>query len=315
MALGAEIFVGRRGELDALRAALDSACNGNARLVLLAGQPGIGKTRTALELTAQASKHEAVIAWGRCHEEAGAPPYRPWAQILGAVAAAQETGNLRADLGAGGPDIAEIVPELRARLPDLDPPAAALSDASETRFRLFGSITHFLVNCSRHRPLVLILDDLHWADAPSLRLLEFLSQELADGRLLVVGTYRDTDVSRRHQLSDTLGALVRVPHAIRLHLSGLDISDVSNFTTTTAGMKLPQWLTNAIHSQTEGNPLFVREVVRFLEQEGYFNLSSSAMIPKTIRLPGRHPRSDWAPPQSSPSHLQRHSGDGRRHRP
>lgn len=285
MARGAEIFVGRRRELEALSAALELARDGQARLALLAGEPGIGKTRTALELAAQASKHDAVVAWGRCHEEAGAPPYRPWSQILAALAAGQNASELRADLGAGGPDIAEILPEIRVRLPDLDPPPAALTDPSETRFRLFGSITHFLVRHSRRRPLVLILDDLHWADAPTLRLLEFLMQEVADGRLLVVGTYRDTDVSRRHQLSDTLGALLRVPHAIRLHLSGLDIDDVSDFATTTAGVKLPPWLTNAIHSQTEGNPLFVREVVRFLEREGYFNLSSSAMIPKPIRLP------------------------------
>jgi DNA-binding CsgD family transcriptional regulator len=284
MAREAEIFVGRRRELEALGTALDMACEGHGRLALLVGEPGIGKTRTALELAAQASRH-AMIAWGRCHEEAGAPPYRPWAQILAEVAAGQDSAELRADLGTGGPDIAEIVPDFRARLPDLDPPPAALSDPSETRFRLFGSIARFLVNSSRRRPLVLILDDLHWADAPTLRLLEFLTQEMSDGRLLVIGTYRDTDVSRRHQLSDTLGALIRVPHAVRLHLSGLDIDDVGDFATTAAGMKLPPWLTNAIHSQTEGNPLFVREVVRFLKQEGYFNLASSAMIPTTIRLP------------------------------
>ncbi len=285
MAPGAEIFVGRRRELEALCAALDTACEGHVRLAFLAGEPGIGKTRTALELAAQASKHDAVIAWGRCHEEAGAPPYRPWAQILGTVAAAQDASDLRADLGAGGPDIAEIVPDIRARLPDLDPPPAALSDPSETRFRLFGSIARFLVNHSRRRPLVLIFDDLHWADGPTLRLLEFLTQEMAEGRLLVIGTYRDTDLSRRHLLSDTLGALIRVPHVVRLHLSGLDIEDVSDFATTAAGITLPPWLTSAIHSQTEGNPLFVRELVRFLQQQGHFDLASSAMIPRTIRLP------------------------------
>ena len=285
MAQAAEIFVGRQRELEALWSALDGACQGRVRLALLAGEPGIGKTRTAMELAAQASKHEAVIAWGRCHEEAGAPPYRPWAQILGTAAAAQDADELRADLGAGGPDIAEIVPDIRARLPDLDPPAAALSDPSETRFRLFGSIARFLVNHSRRRLLVLILDDLHWADAPTLRLLEFLTQEMTEGRLLVIGTYRDTDVSRRHQLSDTLGALIRAPHVIRLHLSGLDIDDVSDFATTTAGMALPPWLTHAIHSQTEGNPLFVREVVRYLQQQGHFDRASPAIIPTTIRLP------------------------------
>jgi DNA-binding CsgD family transcriptional regulator/RecA/RadA recombinase len=285
MAPGAEIFVGRRGEIEALCTALDAACGGHGRLALLAGEPGIGKTRLALELAAQASKHDAVIAWGRCHEEAGAPPYRPWAQVLGALAGAQNTEELRADLGAGGPDVAEIVPEIRARLPDLDPPPAALSDPSETRFRLFGSITHFLLHYSRRRPLVLILDDLHWADAPTLRLLEFLSQEITEGRLLVIGTYRDTDVSRRHQLSDTLGALIRAPHVNRLHLSGLDIHDVSDFATTTAGMALPPWLTSAIHSQTEGNPLFVREVVRYLQQQGHFDRAFTTMVPTTIRLP------------------------------
>jgi ATP/maltotriose-dependent transcriptional regulator MalT len=285
MAQAAEIFVGRQRELESLCTALDTACKGHVRLALLAGEPGIGKTRTALQLTAQALKHDAVIAWGRCHEEAGAPPYRPWAQILATLAAAQDVDELRTDLGAGGPDIAEIVPEMRTRLPDLDPPPAALRDPSETRFRLFGSITRFLVNHSRRRPLVLILDDLHWADAPTLRLLEFLTQEMTEGRLLVIGAYRDTDVSRRHQLSDTLGALIRTPHAIRLHLSGLDIGDVSQFATTTAGMTLPTWLTSAIHSQTEGNPLFVREVVRFLQQEGHFDRAIPAMIPKTIRLP------------------------------
>ena len=285
MAPGAEIFVGRRRELDALAAALEVAYGGHVRLALIAGEPGIGKTRTALELAVQASKHDVMIAWGRCHEEAGAPPYSPWAQILAAVAAAQETSDLLADLGAGGPDVAAIVPEIRGRLPDLDPPPAALSDPSETRFRLFGSIARFLVQSSRRRPLVLILDDLHRADAPTLRLLEFLIQELTDGRLLVLGTYRDTDVSRRHQLSDTLGALIRAPHVVRLHLSGLDIHDVSDFATMTAGVALPPWLTRAIHSQTEGNPLFVREVVRYLQQQGHFDRASSATIPTTIRLP------------------------------
>ncbi|MHC2332960.1 helix-turn-helix transcriptional regulator [Bradyrhizobium sp. USDA 4454] len=284
MAVRGEIFVGRHRELDTLSTALNTACDGHGRLVLVAGEPGIGKTRTALQVAAMASKRDAVIAWGRCHEEAGAPPYRPWAQLLGAVASSQDAGDLRTDLGSGGPDIAEIVPDIRARLPDLDP-AAALSDPSESRFRLFGSIVRFLLNFSQRRPLVLILDDLHWADAPTLRLLEFLTQEIADNRLLVIGTYRDTDVSRRHQLSDTLGALIRVPQALRLHLSGLDIADVRQFAATAAGMTLPPWLTSAIHSQTEGNPLFVREVVRFLEQEGHLKLASSAMIPATIRLP------------------------------
>jgi predicted ATPase len=132
----------------------------------------------------------------------------------------------------------------------------------------------------------MVLDDLHWADEPSLRLLEYLAQEMADSRLLVVGTYRETELSRRHRLSDTLGALARAPHAVRLHLSGLSVDDVRCFVATTAGMAPPTWLTVSIHSQTEGNPLFVREVVRFLANEGYFDRAEPAnAVPWSIRLP------------------------------
>jgi DNA-binding CsgD family transcriptional regulator len=283
MTTGAEVFVGRNYEIDALRTALDAAGAGNGRMVLLAGEPGIGKTRTALQFTHYVAERDARIVWGRCHEEAGAPPYWPWVQILGAVAAFRSADELRSDLDAGAGDIADIVPDIRARLTDVDPPAT-LSDPSETRFRLFSSISQFLIRSSRRQPLVLVLDDLHWADVPTLRLLEFLAQEMAGSRLLVIGIYRDTDLSRRHRLSDTLGALTRVPHVLRLHLSGLSSEDVRRFVTTTAGMALPAWLTSAIHSQTEGNPLFVHEVVRFLAQEGRFNRDALAM-PPTIRLP------------------------------
>jgi ATP/maltotriose-dependent transcriptional regulator MalT len=278
----AEVFVGRHHEIDALCTAVDAARAGGGRLVLLAGEPGIGKTRTALELTAHATIRDALILWGRCHEQAGAPPYWPWVQVLRAMAALRETNELRADLGAGAPDIADIVPDIRARLPDIDPPAT-LSDPSGTRFRLFGSIARFLISASRRQTLVLVLDDLHWADVPSLHLLEFLAQEMTESRLVVVGTYRETELSRQHRLSDTLGALARVPHAVRLHLSGLNAEDVRRFVTTTAGMVPPAWLTSAIHSQTDGNPLFVREVVRFLAQKGHFTGDASAAA--TVRLP------------------------------
>jgi DNA-binding CsgD family transcriptional regulator/tetratricopeptide (TPR) repeat protein len=285
MAAAAEVFVGRRHEIEALCTALDAVCAGAGRLVLLAGEPGIGKTRTAEELTAHAIANDARIVWGRCHEEAGAPPYWPWVQILRAASLTRDAGELRHDLDAGAGDIADIVPEIRLRLPDLDPPAA-LSDPSETRFRLFRSIARFLINASRRQSLVLVLDDLHWADIPSLRLLEFVAQEMADSRLLVVGTYRETELSRQHRLSDTLGALTRVKHTIRLHLAGLSADDVRRFVTSAAGMVPPAWLASAIHSQTEGNPLFVREVVRFLAQQGHFNQPAPiAASASAIRLP------------------------------
>ena len=308
MADAAEVFVGRRHEVEALRAALDAASAGTGHMVLLAGEPGIGKTRTALQLTSHAANHGAKVVWGRCHEEAGAPPYWPWVQILRAVAASQDLDDLRAALDAGAGDIADLVPDIRVRLPDIDFPAT-LSDPSRTRFRLFNSIARFLIDSSHRQPLAIVLDDLQWADEPSLRLLEYLAQEMANSRLLVVGTYRETDVSRRHRLSDTLGALARASHAVRLHLSGLNVDDVGCFVATTAGVAAPSWLTASIHSQTEGNPLFVREVVRFLTDEGYFEGAMpgkrGAMVDKASR--GRA-GSYRAAPQFAVGGLQRDFG-------
>jgi DNA-binding CsgD family transcriptional regulator/tetratricopeptide (TPR) repeat protein len=280
-----EVFVGRHREIEAMCAALDAASAGRGGLTLVAGDPGIGKTRTALELTAHAAKRSARVLWGRCHEEEGAPPYWPWVQILRAAVGALASEELQADLEAGAGDIAEILPEIRPRLADLGAPAI-LPDPTTTRFRLFGSITRFLINLSRRETLVLVLDDLHWADVPSLKLLEFLAQELADSRVLLVGAYRETELSRRHRLSDTLGALARAPHILRLHLAGLNAEDVRRFVVTAAGMTPPLWLTSAIHTQTEGNPLFVREVVRLLEQGGHFaSASLQANAAPSIRLP------------------------------
>jgi len=285
MAEAAEVFVGRRKEVEALCAALGAASSGIGHMVLLAGEPGIGKTRTAQQLTGYAANHGAKVVWGRCHEEAGAPPYWPWVQILRTIAATQDLDDLRAELDTGAGDIADLVPDIRVRLPDIDFPAT-LSDPSQTRFRLFNSIARFLANSSRRQPLAIVLDDLHWADEPSLRLLEYLAQEMADSRLLVVGTYRETELSRRHRLSDTLGALARAHHMVRLHLSGLNVDDVGCFVAATAGMVPPAWLTSSIHTQTEGNPLFVREVVHFLAHEGYFSATVSAnAVPRSIRLP------------------------------
>jgi DNA-binding CsgD family transcriptional regulator/tetratricopeptide (TPR) repeat protein len=285
MAGAVEVFVGRRNEVDALCASLDAASAGVGHLVLLAGEPGIGKTCTALQLTGHAAKHDARVLWGRCQEEAGAPPYWPWVQIIRALAIEREPDDLRTELDTGAGDIADLVPEIRMRLPDIESPAA-LNDPSGTRFRLFNSIARFLVNASRRQCLAIVLDDMHWADVPSLHLLEYLAMEMADSRLLVVGTYRETELSRRHRLSDTLGALARVPHAARFHLSGLNADDVRSFVAAAAGVTPPAWLTSAIHSQTEGNPLFVREVVRFLAHEGHFNDTGGANAASwSIRLP------------------------------
>jgi predicted ATPase len=210
----ADPFVGRQRELEVLRGAFEQACAGHGRIVMLAGEPGIGKTRTAQELAAHAAHREAAVLWGRCHEESGAPPYWPLVQVIrGSLRDADP--DLLAGLGAGASDIADIVPEIRDLLPGLER-SAPRGDPSEARFRMFESIRQLLASLCRRRTLLMVLDDVHWADAPSLRLLEFLAPELGSNRLLLVGTYRATELSRHHPLSNTLGALARVPHFARI---------------------------------------------------------------------------------------------------
>jgi len=187
-------------------------------------------------------------------------------------------------MGAGAADIAEVVSEVRERLPDLKPPPQ-LESPEQARFRLFDSITSFLKSASQKQPLVLVLDDLHWADQPSLLLLQFVARELGNSRLLLIGTYRDVELNRQHPLAETLGELTRERLFQRVLLRGLSQQDVSRFIEVAAGVDPPSGLTEAVHTQTEGNPLFVTEVVRLLVQEGELTQESGPRDSWTVRIP------------------------------
>ncbi|MDP6453695.1 MAG: protein kinase [SAR202 cluster bacterium] len=265
--LASDVFVGRQQETGELKAALEGALSGRGRLLTLVGEPGIGKTRTSQELATYAGLRGAQVLWGRCHESRGAPPYWPWLQVIRAYIQEREPQGLSSEMGAGAANIAEIISDVRERLPGLQP-AASLDDPEQERFRLFDSITTFLKNASRNQPIVVILDNLHWADRPSLMLLEFLAPELADSRLLVIGTYRDVDLSRQHPLAETLGELTRERLFQRVLLRGLTEDDVGSFIEIVSNVTPPRGLVSTIHTQTEGNPLFLTEVVRLLAQEG-----------------------------------------------
>jgi DNA-binding CsgD family transcriptional regulator len=155
---------------------------------------------------------------------------------------------------------------VREHLPDVQPPPP-IENPEQARFRLFASVTAFLRQAAQRQPLLLVLDNLHGADAPSLLLLEFVAQELAGSRLLVIGTYRDMELSRQHPLTETLAELTRERPPQRLLLRGLAHAEVEHFVAVTAGVPLPQVLVEALLAQTEGNPLFLTEVVRLLMQE------------------------------------------------
>ena len=265
--LAGGVFAGRQDEVGQMKDALDDALAGRGRLMMLAGDPGVGKTRTARELAVYAGLRGARVVWGRCYEGEGAPPFWPWVQAIRSVAQMAGVEDLRSAMGAGAWDIGEIVPEVRQRLGDMETPPA-LDDPQEARFRLFDSMATFLKNITRGQPLALILDDLHEADRPSLLLLEFLVREIGTSRLLVIGTYRDAELTRRHPLSQTMGELAKERAFHRIQLRGMGQEDVKRFIELTAGIEPSTQLVSAVYSHTDGNPLFVNEVVRLLVQEG-----------------------------------------------
>ena len=265
--LAGGVFVGRQREMGELKACLEDALSGRGRLVTLVGEPGIGKTRTAQELATYAGLRGAQVLCGRCYEEQGMPPYWPWVQAIRSYVRERDPDQIRSEMGAGVADIAEVVSDIKERLPDLKPPPV-LDSPEQARFRLFDSITAFLKSASLKQPLVLVLDDLHWADQPSLLLLQFVARELGNSRLLLVGTYRDMELSRQHPLAESLGELTRERLFQRVLLRGLSRQDVERFIEVAIGVTPPSGLTNAVHTQTERNPLFVTEVVRLLVQEG-----------------------------------------------
>ncbi|HVN87985.1 MAG TPA: protein kinase [Candidatus Binatia bacterium] len=260
--LASGVFVGRDSEERELRTALHDALSGRGRLIMLAGEPGIGKTRIAEELATYARLRNAQTLWGRCYEGDGAPAFWPWMQIVRAYVHERDSASLMSALGSGAADIAQMVSEVRERLPGL--PMPPVLEPEQARFRLFTSVASFLHNAANGQALVLILDDLHWADKPSLLLLHFLARDLAQTRLLIVGTYRDVELRRHHPLSQTLAELAREQLCSRVHLSGLGERDVARFIEMTAGMHPPDSLVSAVYRETEGNPFFVTEVVRLL---------------------------------------------------
>jgi tetratricopeptide (TPR) repeat protein len=281
--LAAGVYVGREREVDELCAAADLALTGRGQLVLISGEPGIGKTRLVEELTTYAHLRDALVLWGRCYEGEGAPPYWPWIQVLRAYSIDHDPDALSETMGHGAADIAQIVSEVRRRLPGLEPQPPSVGD-EQARFRLFDAIATFLLNASRREPLVVVLDDLHYADRGSLALLEFLAPQIGRARLLMVGTYRDTELRAHQPVVQTLGELARVRPPQRVVLRGLTRAEVARYVTMTAGVEPAPALVDAIHAKSEGNPFFVAEIVRLLSAEGRLESAAGEIsIPQEVR--------------------------------
>jgi DNA-binding SARP family transcriptional activator len=260
-------FVGRRRELEQLEAALSTARNGSRRLVLVAGDAGIGKTRLVEELGRRATDEGANVAWGRCYEGQGAPAFWPWVEVVRAIARSRRPDQLRRALGRAAADIAQIVPELGELFSDLAPPPRAAPESA--RFRLYDACSGFFARTAAIAPLVVVLDDLQWADPPSLELLEFLATRPNDAPILMVATYRSAQIAARHPLADTAAKLASESHVTRIELGGLGERELATFVAVASGgVEVPDALIAAVRHRTEGNPFFVSELVRLLQGEG-----------------------------------------------
>jgi class 3 adenylate cyclase len=261
-------YVGRQVEREALSYLWAEARDQGRRVVFVSGEPGIGKTRFATHHAIEAHSDGATVLYGRCDDEL-AVPYAPWIEALTHYVAQGSDEVLADHVARHGGEVARLAPDLARRVEDLPPPRQ--SDPETERYMLFSAVTGLLAGASKREPLVLILDDLHWADKPTLALLKHIAVSGAAMRLLVLGTYRGSDLARGHPLSDLLAQLHSEAGVRRVALAGLDEPDVVALIETAAGHELDEagrQIARHFARETDGNPFFVAELLRHLIESG-----------------------------------------------
>jgi len=260
------VFVGREPELKQLQSAFDGAISGQGALMMVTGEPGIGKTALCEQLSTYVTLRGGRTLVGHCYEAGSLSlPYLGFVEALRSYVLSREAKDLRQELGSGAPDVARIISEIRERLKIKLRPQ---KDPEDERYRLLQAVSEFLSNAAAVQPMMVVLEDLHDADKGTLDMLTHVSRNLAGARLLIVGTYRDVEVDRSHPLSAALAELRRISTYGRVLLRGLNADEVRRMLESITRQSVPWGLAEAVHRQTEGNPLFVQEVVRYLVEEG-----------------------------------------------
>ena len=262
------VFVGRDAEIDLLAKAWKQALAGERQVVLVAGEPGLGKSRLAAEVALAARDDGAMVLYGRCDDELTSP-YRPWVEALGQYFTnAGDDDYTGLDARMLG-ELAVLVPAVRDRL--ADGVAAGRPGGDGDQYVLFAAVTALLTTLAEQQPVVVVLDDLHWADRGTLLLLRHVVGQISAASLLIVGTYRDTDVGVDDPLTATLAALRREPSVERVGLVGLSDIDIVSLLEATAGHDMGAdgtRLAHALYNETGGNPFFVGELLRHLAETG-----------------------------------------------
>jgi len=272
-------LVGREEEIARLQRAYQQACSGQRRVCFISGEPGIGKSRLAQEFTAWGETQQATVLWGYCYEMSGSLPYQPIADAISSHVRACSPQQLRELLGSSAVDLAKIAPEVRFKLPDLPPPEP-LGPEVERR-NLYSAVAHYFNALAAGRPLILILDDLQWADAATMQLLNFLTlQSTASGPAdspvasnrqgapLYIPLYRADEVHESHPLRSLVASLARSGTGEELRLQRLSEAQVHQLLVNMAGHEVRPVFAAEIYRQTEGNPFFIGEAIRTLILEG-----------------------------------------------
>ena len=261
-----EPLIGRRKELGDLLGRLDAMEQGKGGFVLVGGEPGVGKTRLVEAVLLEARRRGHFVAVGHCYEMEGAPPYLPFLEQMEYTSRVVPPGRFRAVLGDSAAELSRILPGLRQLFRDIPPPLELPPD--QQRHFLFQKYREYSERANANVPVVLMFDDLHWADESTLLLVEFLANGLGRRRALVVGTYRDTDLDVGRPFARSLERLSRQRLADRLVLRRMPESDVAELLASLGAPEPPPAVVRAIYHETEGNPFFVEEVFQHLRDEG-----------------------------------------------
>ena len=259
-------FVGRASQLKRLASKLDEAFHGRGSITMLRGEAGIGKSRTLEEFSDHAQQRGAVVLRGACYDGEWQSPYGPFAEAIVDYSQSAPRADFIAALGKRGSILARIAPSIGDAIGDQGEPVTL--DKDEERFRLFDAFGEFLVAIARTNPIVLILDDLHWADRGTVAMLNHTAHFIAANPILMIGAYRDAEVNRSHPLSATLAALSRVRNSETVALKGLHQDELATLLELIGDQGAPTELIEALLAATEGNPLFIRELLMHLVEEG-----------------------------------------------
>ncbi len=261
-------IAGRVRELEMMAQAFKDTAGGSRRVSFLAGEPGVGKTRLCGELASTAHGQGALTLYGRCDEELSLP-YQPWVEAITHFLDHGPESLISEVLSLHGPELSLLVPSIRRRFPQIEAPLA--SDAETERYHLLQAVTSLTMLISRDQPLLLVLDDLHWADKPSLTMLRHVFTNGASSSLMIVGTYRDSDLGTGHPLIDTVAALRREPGVDQLSIRGLDDAEMVELVSISAEHELDEAMVAMAHSlrqETAGNAFFAHEILRNLVEVG-----------------------------------------------